>query len=76
MIGVLNEYIALVWGDCEKITQKHFYDVGAKEKNRNPVIEALVTNYTVWYGIRFIALRGLQPPQERHIIRAPPVIFQ
>ncbi len=47
MIGVLNEYIALVWGDCEKITQKHFYDVGAKEKNRNPVIEALVTNYTV-----------------------------
>jgi len=23
----------------------HFYYVGAKEKNRNPVIEALLTNY-------------------------------
>ena len=42
-----NDYIALVWGDCEKITQEHFYHVGAKEKNRNPVIEALLTNYTV-----------------------------
>ena len=27
--------------------QEHFYHVGAKEKNRNPVIEALLTNYTV-----------------------------
>ena len=42
-----NDYIALVWGDCEKITREHFYHVGAKEKNRNPVIEALLTNYTV-----------------------------
>lgn len=42
-----NEYILSVWHDCEKITQEHFYHVGAKEKNRNPVIEALLTNYTV-----------------------------
>ncbi len=26
--------------------REHFYHVGGKEKNRNPVIEALVTNYT------------------------------
>ena len=42
-----NDYITLVWNDCEKIMQEHFYHVGAKEKNRNPVIEALLTNYTV-----------------------------
>ena len=40
-----NEYIETVWNDCRKITQKHFYHVGAKEKNRNAVVEALLTNY-------------------------------
>lgn len=42
-----NEYAISVWYDCEKITREHFYHVGAKEKNRNPVIEALLTNYPV-----------------------------
>ncbi len=42
-----NEYIATVWNDCQRITREHFYHVGAKEKNRNSVIEALLTNYTV-----------------------------
>lgn len=42
-----NEYILSVWNDCEKITREHFYHVGAKETNRNPVMEALLTNYTV-----------------------------
>ena len=42
-----NEYISLVWNDCEKLTHDHFYHVGAKETNRNPIIEALLTNYTV-----------------------------
>lgn len=42
-----NEYISTVWSDCQKITREHFYHVGAKETNRNPVIEALLTNYTV-----------------------------
>lgn len=45
-----NEYITLIWHDCEKNTQEHFYHVGAKERNRNPVIEALLTNYTVTKG--------------------------
>lgn len=40
-----NEYIEEVWPFCKKITQKHFYHVGAKETNRNPMIEALLTNY-------------------------------
>lgn len=42
-----NEYIKSVWNDCKKITREHFYHVGAKETNRNPVIEALLTNYTI-----------------------------
>jgi DNA adenine methylase len=42
-----NKYIATVWSDCKKITREHFYHVGAKEANRNPVIEALLTNYTI-----------------------------
>lgn len=42
-----NEYISTVWNDCEKITREHFYHVGAKKTNRNPIIEALLTNYTI-----------------------------
>lgn len=42
-----NEYISTVWGDCKKITQDHFYHVGAKETNRNPITEALLTNYPI-----------------------------
>ena len=41
-----NEYLLSVWGDCKKITREHFYHVGAKEANRNPVVEALLTSYT------------------------------
>lgn len=42
-----NEYILSVWHDCEKITKEHFYHVGAKETNRNSVMEAILTNYSV-----------------------------
>lgn len=42
-----NEYIEQIWGDCSIITREHFYHVGAKEKNRNPIMEALLTNYTI-----------------------------
>lgn len=40
-----NEYIDLVWGFCKKINVPHFYHVGAKESNRNPVMEALLIYY-------------------------------
>lgn len=42
-----NEYIDTVWVSCHKVTREHFYHVGAKEENRNPVIEALLTNYVI-----------------------------
>lgn len=40
-----NEYIDSLWSFCYKVTREHFYHVGAKESNRNPVIEALLMNY-------------------------------
>ena len=42
-----NEYIDTTWAFCNKITQEHFYHVGAREENRKPMVEALLTNYTV-----------------------------
>ena len=40
-----NEYIGTLWGFCHKVTKEHFYHVGARESNRNPMVEALLTNY-------------------------------
>lgn len=40
-----NEYVYGLWADCFKTTKEHFYHVGAKEANRNSVLEALLTNY-------------------------------
>ncbi|MBP9694730.1 MAG: Dam family site-specific DNA-(adenine-N6)-methyltransferase [Alphaproteobacteria bacterium] len=41
-----NEYIQSLWSKFDILTREHFYHVGGKEENRNPVIEALITNYT------------------------------
>lgn len=40
-----NEYIKSIWGFCNKITKEHYYHIGGKVSNRNPMIEALLTNY-------------------------------
>lgn len=40
-----NEYIDLLWSKFSVLTREHFYHVGGKEENRNPVVEALVTNF-------------------------------
>ena len=42
-----NEYIRTVWSFCQKATRQHFYHVGAREENRNPMVEALLTNYAM-----------------------------
>lgn len=41
-----NEYIKNVWGFCHIITKEHYYHIGAREANRKPMVEALLTNYT------------------------------
>lgn len=40
-----NEYVKTLWSKYSVLTREHFYHVGGKEENRNPVIEALVTNF-------------------------------
>lgn len=40
-----NEYIDSIWKGCHKINKEHFYYVGAKETNRNSMMEALLMNY-------------------------------
>lgn len=40
-----NEYIGKLWSRFNVLTRNHFYHVGGKEENRNPVVEALVTNF-------------------------------
>lgn len=50
-----NEYIEKIWSFCHKTTQEHFYFVGAKQNNRNPVTEALLTNYKPYNNSNQIA---------------------
>lgn len=41
-----NPCIDIYWEQFNILTREHFYHIGAKEENRNPMIEALVTNHT------------------------------
>ncbi len=40
-----NEYIQKFWKEFNIVKKEHFYHVGAKESNRNSIIEALVLNF-------------------------------
>ncbi|MBA4113565.1 MAG: DNA adenine methylase [Verminephrobacter sp.] len=40
-----NEYVKCLWSEHYVLTREHFYHVGGREKNRNPVVEALITNF-------------------------------
>lgn len=40
-----NTYIDSLWSKYNMLTREHFYHVGGSEDNRNPMIEALVTNF-------------------------------
>lgn len=40
-----NEYIKTLWNTYQILTREHFYHVGGKETNRNPMVEALITNF-------------------------------
>lgn len=40
-----NVYLKTIWDFCYKHCTEHFYHIGAKETNRRPMIEALLTNY-------------------------------
>ena len=40
-----NVSIEKLWHEYHILTREHFYHVGAKERNRNAMLEALVTNF-------------------------------
>lgn len=40
-----NEYLDSLWSQFHVVTKEHFYHVGAKEDNRNSMLEALVMNF-------------------------------
>ena len=41
-----NKFLQTLWSEFTVSTREHFYHVGAREVNRKPMLEALVTNYT------------------------------
>lgn len=44
-----NQFIKTLWVEYNILTREHFYHVGAKEHNRKPMLEALVTNFDGFY---------------------------
>ena len=40
-----NAFIDALWSKFHILTREHFYHVGGKEENRNPMLEALITNF-------------------------------
>lgn len=44
-----NQFINEIWSKYNILTKEHFYYVGAKEDNRNQMLEALVTNFGASY---------------------------
>ena len=40
-----NAFLGTLWSKFNILTKEHFYHVGAKEANRKPMLEALVTNF-------------------------------
>jgi DNA adenine methylase len=47
-----NEFIDTLWADYNILTIEHFYHLGGKEENRNPMLEALITNYETNYEVK------------------------
>lgn len=41
-----NEFVKTIWSKYQILTKDHFYHVGGSEENRNPIVEALITNYS------------------------------
>ncbi len=57
-----NRAIPRLWSGFHIITREHFYHVGAKESNRKPMLEALVTNFTPFPE----AAMSCTPDEEKH----------
>ena len=41
-----NTYLETLWSNLHVLTKEHFYHVGASEENRNPMLEAILMNFS------------------------------
>lgn len=64
-----NVYIKTLWSRHSILTREHFYHVGGKEENRNPVIEALVTNFHA------ISTEHRHESQNQYLLLEPQVTY-
>lgn len=55
-----NQYIGRLWNNFPVLTREHFYHVGASEENRNPMVEALVTNFGIFPSLSDDVLPSIQ----------------
>jgi DNA adenine methylase len=55
-----NEFIATHWSIFNVATREHFYHVGGKEANRNPVIEAMITNFKFNRSLEEVVLKQFE----------------
>ena len=60
-----NTFIDSLWSDFSVQTRPHFYHLGARESNRNPIIEALITNFDP------TPPKAPEQPQEQSPIQTP-----
>jgi DNA adenine methylase len=57
------------------LTREHFYHVGASEKNRNPMLEAIVLNYNPMIPVTIESEKQLalfEKPKEEYVILSSP----
>jgi len=40
-----NQYLDTIWSNFTCLTRSHFYHIGARESNRKPMLEAMITNW-------------------------------
>ncbi len=55
-----NEFIETLWSIFNVATREHFYHVGGKEANRNPVVEAMITNFKFNRAVEETALKQFE----------------
>ena len=54
----VNEFVFTIWKETFITTKEHFYHVGGKEKNRNAVYEALVSNIDLKNCISIVEMQS------------------
>jgi len=63
-----NEYLNTLWTNLHILTKEHFYHIGGSEDNRNPMLEALVSNFPA--QLPGAALRAASHNGKRHCGRS------